>query len=53
MFGESKNTEWEEAVIHLRKCVEELIDAKVKIVLQEIGIKRAGIVGRERGVLSQ
>ena len=46
MFGERKNTEWEEAVIHLRKFVEELIEAKVKMVLQEMGIKRTGMLGQ-------
>ncbi|MFC1890506.1 helix-turn-helix domain-containing protein [Thermodesulfobacteriota bacterium] len=37
MFGERKNTEWEEAVIHLRKFVEELIETKVNTVLKEMG----------------
>ena len=32
MFGESQNTEWEEAVIHLRKYVEEIIEAKINMV---------------------
>ena len=53
MFSESKNTEWEEAVIHLRKFVEELIEDKVMMVMQEMGEKRTGMSGRERGVLSQ
>ena len=48
MFGERKNTEWEEAVIHLRKFVEELIEAKVNMVFQEMGSKKAGMLGRER-----
>ncbi|MFC1888225.1 helix-turn-helix transcriptional regulator [Thermodesulfobacteriota bacterium] len=53
MFGERKNTEWEEAIIHLRKFVEELIEAKVKMVLNEMRSKRAGMSGQKRGVLSQ
>lgn len=53
MFGESKNTEWEEAVIHLRKFVEELVEVKVNKVLYELGPNQTRIVGRERGFLSQ
>lgn len=53
MFGERKNTEWEEGVIHLRKFVEELIEAKVKMVVQEMGFKGARILGQNRGDLSQ
>ena len=53
MFGERKNTEWEEAVIHLRKFVEELIETKMNVVVQEMGLKRAGMSGQKRGVLSQ
>ena len=29
MFGEKKNTEWDEAVVHLRKYVEEVIESKL------------------------
>ncbi|MFC1888233.1 helix-turn-helix transcriptional regulator [Thermodesulfobacteriota bacterium] len=53
MFGERKNTEWEEAVIHLRKFVEELIEAKVNIVFNEMGLKRVEMSGQGSGVLSQ
>ena len=53
MFGERKNTEWEDAVRHLRRFVEEVIEAKVNMWLQEMGLKKAGTSGRERGVLSQ
>ena len=52
MFGERKNKEWEEAVIHLRKFVEELIETKVNMVLQRMSQKKAGISGHGRGVLS-
>ena len=53
MFGERKNTEWEEAVIHLRKFVEELIETKVNMVVQEMGPNKARMLGQGRGVLSQ
>jgi len=53
MFGERKNAEWEEAVIHLRKFVEELIETKMNVVFKEMGSKKVGMLGRERGVLSQ
>ena len=41
MFGESKNMEWEEAVVQLRKFVEELIELKAKMVLQEMSPNKA------------
>ena len=53
MFGESKNTEWEETVIHLRKFVEELIGDKINMVANEMGSKRAGMLGQKGGALSQ
>ena len=43
MFGEGKNTEWEETIIHLRKFVEELIEAKVNMVFQEMSPNKAGM----------
>ena len=49
MFGESKNTEWEEAVIHLRKFVEELIEAKMNMVLHEMGLEKGRDVRAGRG----
>lgn len=53
MFGERKNAEWEETVLHLRKFVEELIEAKMKMVFLGMGLNKAGMSGQERDVLSQ
>ena len=49
MFGESKNTEWEEAVIHMRKFVEELIEVKVNSMLQKMSLNKAGASGQGEG----
>ncbi len=53
MFGERKNTEWEEAFYHLRRYVEEVIESKLRKVHDETDSNRAEILGQGRGVLSQ
>ena len=37
MFGERKNTEWEEAILHLRSYFEELIENKLIEVVKQQG----------------
>jgi transcriptional regulator with XRE-family HTH domain len=53
MFGERKNTEWEETVLHLRKYVEEAIEGKINKMIGEMCSKRAEMLGQGRGVMSQ
>jgi transcriptional regulator with XRE-family HTH domain len=53
MFGERKNTMWEETVRHLQKYLEEAIEEKVKLTIGDIRPNRAEILGQGRGVLSQ
>jgi len=35
MFGERKNTEWDLAILHLRKYVEEIIEDKMRCLVLE------------------
>jgi transcriptional regulator with XRE-family HTH domain len=53
MFGERKNTEWEEAFYHLQRYVEEVIELKLSQALDELGSNKAEILGQGRGLLSQ
>ena len=53
MFGERKNTEWDAAIFHLQRYVEELIELRLREVLKETGPNRPEILGQGRGVLSQ
>lgn len=53
MFGERKNTEWEETVSHLRKYVEEAIEEKLTKVLGTMCSRRAEMLGQEGRVMSQ
>ena len=53
MFGERKNTEWDMAIYHLRRYVEEVIELKGGAALDESGSNKAEILGQGRGVLSQ
>ena len=53
MFGERKNTEWEETVRHMQKYLDEAIEEKVKLMAGDIRPNRAEILGQGRGPLSQ
>ena len=52
MFGERKNTEWEEAAFHLRRYLEELISSQLTEMLQEHGSKESRMLGRGGALLS-
>jgi len=52
MFGERKNTEWEEALYHLQRYVEEVIELKLRKLHDETDLNGLEIQGQGRGLLS-
>ena len=53
MFGDRKNTEWDQAILHLRRYVEDLVEEKLREVVMEQAQNGGNILGQGRGVLSQ
>jgi transcriptional regulator with XRE-family HTH domain len=53
MFGERKNTEWDEAAFHLKTYLEEFITSQLREMLEEHSPKESRIFGQGRALLSQ
>ena len=48
MFGDRKNTEWEEAAFHLRSYLEEFISSQLKKLFEEQEQKGGHTLGQGR-----
>jgi transcriptional regulator with XRE-family HTH domain len=53
MFGERKNTEWDETAFHLKRYLEEFITSQLREMLEEHSSRETRILGQCRAVLSQ
>jgi len=53
MFGERKNTEWDDAAFHLKRYLEEFITSQLREILEEHSSRESRILGQCRAVLSQ
>jgi len=53
MFGERKNTEWDETAFHLKRYLEEFITSQLREMLEEHSSEESRILGQGRGLLSQ
>ena len=53
MFGEKKNTEWDETAFHLKKYLEEFITSQLREMLEEHSSEESRILGQGRALVSQ
>jgi len=52
MFGQRRNSEWDRAILHLRNYVEDLIESKLRGVVDEHGSNGGKVLGQGAGLLS-